>query len=209
MIHFLITTSIYNDCLTRKDQYIKSINKLKELINKNEIENYKIIIIENNGLRKTFLDDFGCIVYYTNNNLLNTNNKGIKELTDIFDCIKDYNINDNDFIVKITGRYTLQDDNEFLNVIKNLNYDCVIKFGSFLQPDNNNKNDCITGLIGMRCYYLKMIEKPLENECIEWKWAQIANLIDNDKIYKINNLGLIMSPNAININHYKKMIKRS
>ena len=39
MIHFLITASIYNDCLTRKDQYIKGINKLKELINKNEIEN--------------------------------------------------------------------------------------------------------------------------------------------------------------------------
>ena len=33
-------------------------------------DKYKIIIVENNGVRKTFLDDLGCEVYYTNNNFL-------------------------------------------------------------------------------------------------------------------------------------------
>jgi hypothetical protein len=53
-----------------------------------------------------------------------------------------------------------------------------------------------------------MIEKPLDNECIEWKWAKIANLIDKDKVFKISNIGLIMSPNILNIDiyHYKKML---
>ena len=60
----------------------------------------------------------------------------------------------------------------------------------------------------MRCCYINMIEKPLDNECIEWKWAKIANLIDKDKVFKISNIGLIMSPNILNIDiyHYKKML---
>jgi hypothetical protein len=111
MIYFLITTSIYNNCEIRKKEYINGITKLKYLINKNEIQNYKIIIIENNGLRETFLDNLDCTVFYTNNNSLNTNNKGFKEISDLFDCIKEYNIKDDDFIVKLTGRYILNDDN--------------------------------------------------------------------------------------------------
>lgn len=49
-----------------------------------------------------------CEVYYTLNNNVQTNNKGYKELQDILDCIVKYNINDSDFIVKMTGRYILR-----------------------------------------------------------------------------------------------------
>jgi hypothetical protein len=158
---------------------------LKKIIQELNIENYKIIIIENNGERYTFLNMLDCEVYYTENNFLQTGNKGIKELQDILDCIYKYNIYDNDFIIKITGRYILNDNSEFMNIIKNIhntNYDCVIKYGSYLKPLNYKMDDCITGLIGMSCYYVKLIETPLEHECVEWKWGKVTNLID-DKNY--------------------------
>ena len=195
MIYFIVTTSIFIDCDIRKRQYIYGINTLLKKIKDLNILNYKIIIIENNGIRNTFLNNSECEVYYTMNNFLTTNNKGIKELQDILDCIDKYNINDTDFIVKMTGRYILNDNSEFKN-IHNTKYDCVIKYGSYLTPVNYKIDDCITGLIGMSCLYVKQIEKPNENECIEWKWGKVTRLIDDKKIYLVNNLGINICPGS-------------
>jgi len=201
MLYFIVTTSMFNDCLIRQQQYITGINKLKKVIQDLNILNCKIIIVENNGKRCTFLDMLGCEVYYTENNFLQIKNNGIKELQDILDCINKYNINDSDFIVKMTGRYILHDNSEFMNIIKNIhntNYDCVIKYGSFNNPVNYKMNDCITGLIGMSCYYIKLIEKGNEIGCIEWKWGEVTNLIDDKKIYLVNNLDIDICPGSNN-----------
>ena len=200
MIYFLITTSVFNDCYIRKNQYIAGINKLKKIIQNLIFENYKIIIVENNGKRDTFLNMLDCEVNYTQNNFLQTtNNYGVKELQDILDCIDKYNIDDTDFIVKMTGRYILDDNSEFMNVIKNIHntkYDCVIKYGSYLMPVNYKMDDCITGLIGMSCLYVKQIQKPNENECVEWEWAKVTNLIDHKKIHLVNKLGINICPGS-------------
>lgn len=206
MIYFLVTTSIFNNSLSRQIQYTYGINKLKEVLLLKNVTNYKIIIIENNGKRETFLDMLGCEVFYTNNNSLQTNNKGYKELKDIFDTIEKYQINDNDFIVKITGRYILENNSEFIDVIKNLDikpYDCVIRYGAFFQSAFNYKiNDCIIGLIGMKCKFVKQIKFPKENCAVEWDWALATFVIDFDKIYFINQLGINIFPIYNNINEY-------
>ena len=201
MIYFIVTTSIFNDCLIRKSQYINGINQLKKIIHDLNIENYKIIIVENNGIRNTFLNTLDCEVHYTENNNLATENKGYKELQDILDCIDKYKINDTDFIVKMTGRYILHDNSEFMNIIKNIhktNYECVIKYGSYFNPVNYKMDDCITGLIGLLCYYVKLIEKSNEHECVEWKWGKVTNLIDDTKIYLVNKLDINICPGSNN-----------
>lgn len=197
MIYFIATACIFNDNPIRDQQYIKGINLLKNAITINNINNYKIIIVENNGIRKTFLDELDCEVFYTNNNSLHTSNKGYKELQDVLDCIDKYNITNDDFIVKITARYFLHFDSEFIISLKDIdkkNYDCIIKYGWYGGPVDYKTNDCITALIGMRSYYIKQIEKPNENECVEWKWAKVTYLMDDDKIYKVNKLGIDIAP---------------
>ena len=192
MIYFIVTASLFNDCSIRKNQYITGINKLKQIVKALNIENYKIIIVENNGTRPTFLDTLDCEVYYTKNNFLNKE-KGYIELQDVLDCIDKFNIKDTDFIVKMTGRYVLTDNSEFMDIIKNIHntkYDCVIKYGSFFAPVKYKIEDCSTGLIGMVCYYVKQIEKPNDNECVEWKWAKATYLMDDAKIFISNNLGI-------------------
>jgi hypothetical protein len=97
----------------------------------------------------------------------------------------------------MTGRYILNDNSEFMNIIKNIhntNYDCVIKYGPYFNPVNYKMDNCITGLIGMSCVYVKKIEKPNEDECVECKWGKVTNLIDNNKIYLVNNLGINICP---------------
>jgi hypothetical protein len=200
-IYFIATTSIYDETKLRKMQYINGISLLKQKINDLNIENYKIIIVENNSFRETILNSLDCEVFYTNNNFLRTNNRGYKELKDVHDCINYYNINDEDFIVKITGRYFLNDDSEFMNEIKNINntnFDCIIKYGSYSNPVNYKMNDCITGLIGMKCCYVKQIKYPNESECIEWKWAEVTNLIDDSKICMVDKLGIYICPGSNN-----------
>ena len=193
MIYFIVTSSIFNDCPIRKRLYITAINTLKKIIYELNIDNSNIIIVENNGQRDTFLNTLGCEVFYTSNNFIQTNNKGIKELQDVLDCIEKYSIAPTDFIVKMTGRYILNEDSEFMKIVKDIHkttYECVIRYGSFNKPVNYKMDDCITGLIGMSCLYVKQIEKPAENEAVEWKWAKATRLINDKHIYMADKLGI-------------------
>lgn len=196
MIYFIVTTCLFNECPIRKRQYFEGIQKLKKVTQ--DFENYKIIIVENNGKRDTFLNGSGCEVFYTKNNFLKKENKGLKELNDILDCIENYAIKDDDFIVKMTGRYILDDNSEFMNIVKTMQkkYDCVIKYGPYFKPVNHKMDDCITGLIGMSCFYVKQIEKTNENKPVEWKWGKVTNLIKDEKIYIVNHLGISICPGS-------------
>ena len=166
MIYFIATSSVFNNSPIRQFQYTTAISKLKLLLSSFPAD-YRLIIVENNGNRHTFLNELHDTVFYTYNNFLNVSNKGIKELQDVFDCIQHFNIQDDDFIVKLTARYILHDDTPFLEAVKNLHQsmDCIIRYGSCFGTSTHKIDDCITGLIGMRCFYLKLIQFPLEHEC--------------------------------------------
>lgn len=200
MIYFLIVACLLEDFFEkRKYQYIRAIT---QLINETEpIVDKKIIIIENNTNGPTFLDDFGYEVFYTKNNEINTKNIGIKELKDILDCIKKYNIKDDDFIVKITGRYILENDSQFINIIKKNNLNeihCIIKYGSYGDTKDDECDDCVTGIIGMQTKYIKQIEIPSDNECIEWKWAKISLKINKEnKIIIKGKIGINICPGGM------------
>lgn len=194
---------IENYILNRRNQYIECITKLKNIIENIEIDDYKIIIVDNNGEQSTYLDDLGCQVYYTNNNSLEIE-KGYKELQDILDCIEKYNIKDTDFIVKMTGRYLMDDNSEFMDIVKNVkntNYECIIKYIYNNSPVEYRTEKCFTGLIGMRCKYIKLINnKQNDNdenfEVIEHKWAKVTNLIKDELIYKCKMLGIYICPGS-------------
>ena len=209
MIYFIVTTSLFKNCDMRKSQYINGISKLKQVINNLGIKNYKIIIVENNDNKNTFLDTLGCTTFYTKNNFLKTRNRGYKELQDILDCIDEFNIDDTDFVVKMTGRYVLDDNSEFMNIVKDLDktkYDCIIKYGWYKKPSDKKIEDCITGIIGMTCGFIKKIEKPKEREAVEWNWAKVTYLMKDENIYKVDKLGINICPGYEGTsNRYRKV----
>lgn len=199
MIYFLVTATLFANCPIRDEQYKNGIRALKESIRSLEIENYCIVLIENNGIRDTFLiHEDGCEVYYSYNNVfLSTGNKGYKELQDLLDCIEGFQIQDTDFIVKMTGRYVLHKHSEFMNAVKQLQdtqYECILRYGSYSNPVHHKTNDCITGLIGMSCRHIKRIQIPKEHECVEWLWAEVANSIAEDKVCIVSQLGIDICP---------------
>ncbi len=216
-VHIVVTASlIFENYITRKDEYINSISHLidetQKLSNKTNIDTY-IYIVENGGHRITFLQDFEKYisknlfikVYYTNHNSILTHNKGLKELLDLTYFLKHFepdSISDDDILVKITGRYRVGKDCTFLNVLyHHLNdYDAFIRTGAFMYPsqtiDERDNYDCLTGLFGARAgtlrqelpYYIKNLR---EHEWIEWVIIMIIqNSFLNKRIHVFDYLGL-------------------
>jgi hypothetical protein len=192
MIYIIITTSInnkigINDYEHRKERYMKSIKSLLTLITENNLC-IKPIIVENNGIRRTYLDELNCDVVYTNNNILNVNNKGITELLDIQHVIQQYQIEDDDIVIKITGRYKLLYFT-FLELVMNNSeeYDVFLKFFNVCEQ-KYMYNDCVLGLFAIKCKYLKTyacITSP-EQEFAKY----VRTTIQHDKIMEVDTLNL-------------------
>ncbi len=210
MIYIIFTTSlIYKNFNVRETEYKNSFDNFVTYYKNlpSEISNkIQPIIVENNLSNKfenpiSFLDNYNFPVLYTNTNSIDTINRGMKELTDIHKCIDYFNIQDEDFIVKITGRYCLDiKDSPFLQYLeemieKELKTECIIRYGSYqISPIPHKANDCVTGAIGMTCKYVKQIPIPQEYECIEHLWAKITIPMDDSKVKILTKLGININP---------------
>jgi len=192
MIYIIITTSINNkggiqNINNRKDRYIDSIQNLLLLI-ENDLS-IKPIIVENNGFRRTYLDDLNCDVLYTNNNIYNFSHKGVNELLDIKEVIDKYKIQDDDIVIKLTGRYKVL-DLTFINSIKNNCdiYDAFIKFFNVCELKFMDY-DCVLGLFSIKCKYLKKFNYKCEKSP-EVEFATYVKQNININIMEVNNLNL-------------------
>jgi len=198
------TYFIVNACILdsepsiRDEQYKNGISKLIELTK--EMENIQIIIVENNGGKQKYLEDYNnaiCTTFYTNNNRhIETGNIGIKELIDVLNCIRRFDIGDDDFIVKMNGRYVLNDESEFIAALKNMGEEthCIIKYGSYDAPLTYRTGECISAIIGMRGKYAKQINIPRMEEKVENVWAAASLQIDEQNIVMLEKLGINVCP---------------
>lgn len=203
----IVTASLINqagkgrDYETRKTEYIRGIRKILQ-----HFKDYKIVIVENQSIRNkklsftanvTFLNSFGVPVLYTKTNEIDTKNYGLKELLDIRSCIKHFGIQDNDFIIKITGRYILIDSSNFVEEVKKLDntqYDAIIRYGKYFERPCEKTDNCVTGLIGLRCKYVNEIEIPDDDTFVEEKWAKKIMSLDDSKVRVLDQLGIYIRP---------------
>lgn len=184
----IVTCLMLRDYDIRKEEYLRGISSIIK-----RAQGYNVVIVENNGKRPTFLDDFGIPVLYTSNNLLPIWNQGAKEQLDIKECIDYFGIQDDDFIVKITGRYYLDDNCNFFDIVDKEEHDAVIRYGNYRQPAQPKTHDCIVGLIGMKCKYVKQIKIP-DEESLELDWGKES--MDIKDVYLIDKLGIWLAPGS-------------
>jgi len=185
MIYLIITTSIYNkvgvnNFELRKNRYLNCIESALDFIKNDDF--IKPIIVENNGNRNTYLDNLNCDIVYTNNNEFNFEHKGMNELLDIKEVIHKYDIKDDDFIIKLTGRYKIT-DSVFFNTVKDNchTYDAFVKFFNVCTLTYMN-DDCVLGLFAIKCKYLKTFtyafKKSPECEFAEFVRANAKNVME-------------------------------
>jgi len=177
MIYLIITTSINNrhgsqNANERKERYLYAINNTLKLLP----QEITPIIVENNGKRETYLDNFyhgvnAVKVLYTETNKQQFKSKGTNELLDIKEVIQKCNIKDDDMIIKLTGRYRALSPKFFKDIIANQNeYDIFVKFFGTCTL-KFELYDCILGYYAMRTKYIKLINHySIDN----YKSAEIA-----------------------------------
>jgi hypothetical protein len=178
MIYLIITTSINNrfgsqDAKEREQRYLYAISETLKVL-PHEITP---IIVENNGKRETYLDHFyhhhrqHVKVFYTDNNRKQFKSKGVNELLDIQEVIEKYGIEDDDIIIKLTGRYRALSSAFFKDILENENkYDAFVKFYGTCSL-KFEQYDCILGFYAMRAKYFKLFNAiTLDN----YKSAEIA-----------------------------------
>lgn len=160
MYYLIITACVENKVgikndAARKARYIECVSNAARLL-KHQAD-VKVVIVENNGKRETYLDDLGLDVVYTNNNSLDFPHKGGNELLDIKDVVKKYKVADEDFVIKLTGRYKLLNLG-FINLVRLLGdeYDAFVKFFNVCTfRFHEEKDDCVLGLFAVKCKYIK------------------------------------------------------
>jgi hypothetical protein len=192
MIYLIITSSIINkskysvvDDEHRKNTYLTSI---KETLS--HLPSYiKPILVENNGERDTYLDNLGIKVNYTNNNEKEYYCKALNELDDIKEMIQKYNMQDDDIVIKLTGRYKVFESHFFDFIVKNEDkYDAFMKYYNVCTFEFSDE-DCVMGMFGIRCNYLKEFNyKPTHKEgdpSVEVQFARYVNNLNlGERLYK-------------------------
>ena len=164
---------VQNDFKTREKEYIKSL----KILNKYGYNPYIVEAIQGKG--PSFLDNYSDRVFYSKKHdfgIKSIKNKGINEAKTMLDALHYFNFDDNDIIIKITGRYFLE-NNSFLKFVeKNSQQDVIIKTiynKSFRSRDNPDGIWPITGLFAMRCKYLKEMLINLDYEYMEKHFSYI------------------------------------
>ena len=190
----ILYTAALLDCdyELRKLEYIKSLDILKNYGYSNP---YIVEAIK--SANPTFLDNYSCNVMYSNVNDYSLRNKGINEARSIIEAFKQFNFNDKDMIIKITGRYFFTSD-QFLKLVEN-----NPSIDAFIKTDGLGQ--VFTGCFALRYKYFKTMLGQLDYDKMEHSMINIeqevaiyinkiikeqnANVMYCDKLDMLANIG--------------------
>jgi len=166
-VHVIMTSAILNlDYERRKQEYIRSINSIKSY----GIEPW---IIEATNIDHSFFDEISTQVLYPQVNNLSIGNKGVNETMSIKTSIPYLPFDDEDIVIKLTGRYWLY-SREFIDIIESTckDYDAYVCFGKHFV----GKKHIFTGCFALRWKHYKKIIDEMDFERAEKDWLPIEML---------------------------------
>jgi hypothetical protein len=153
------------------------------------------IIVENSCVDKSYLDVFKCDVVYTNSSTpIREGNlilhKGHNELNDIKTIIKKYDIQNNDMIIKFTGRYLLFQSDFFTTVLANPDKDAFFREYNVCTYAKDNIS-IVLGMFALRALYFNNFKYCKHDKGVEEDFRTMINeYVAVDKIVKIDKLWL-------------------
>ena len=193
-IYLIITTCVnpkvgikWSD--RRKQEYYLGIANVLNLAPKNFIP----IIVENSCENSSYLDVFNCDIVYTKNNEFELSgdwiaHKGQNELRDIKYIIQKYNIEDDDIIIKMTGRYLLFKDDFFQLVQKSTDKEAFLRYYNVCTYETGNIH-MVQGLFALKAKYFKIFEyRDFSKGCEEDFVSNINDFVSKDKIVSVQKI---------------------
>lgn len=213
----------------REQQYREGMKSIAEhVLNRPDVrkafpDGYRhVVYVENNGHRSTPLNEFieeaaqqsrgvDWRVVYTNTNLLNISNSGVKEALDEFDVTTHLTQLEDDWIVKLTGRYRVTADSPLITALVQSkdSIDVIYRPGAYYQRDwpleQYDKLDCISGFFAMRQrrweqyreWFYSRNDLWKETEPAEWWLARfIQSQVPQERILLVPKLGAWIAPGS-------------
>ncbi len=191
-----------NDIHSRILRYERCIHNSLEHLKETDIK--PVILINDKNITSSSLDKFkemysNVDVLYTNNNIENTDHKGLCELEAVLYGIDYYKLKDEDIVIKQTGRYLTCDTNSnyfYQEVINNQNtFDCFGKFYD-IATDKFISNTLVLGLFAMRVKYLKKFQyRVVSVSSAEIEFGEYAkNYIPENRIQELTTLHIEYCP---------------
>lgn len=186
-IHVLFTSALIDrQYERRKDEYLVSIGQLRSL-------GFDPWVIEATNIHSSFYDQVTQRVLYPNQNNLALRNKGVNELASIRECFSKLPFDDDDIVIKITGRYFLK-DNSFIEEIKATQsmYDVWGLYGKHFV----GKNHLVTGCFAMRWKVFKEVMGSIDLIKAEVDYISVEQLIAEQieqrqlRLKRVNDLHL-------------------
>ncbi len=188
-IRLMLTAALIQDGYElRKKQYIDTMKRLVGF-------GYKDPYVVESVMKSqpTFLDQCSSNVFYAGTNDVRLKNKGVNEAHAMQAAFKHFKFNDDDMIIKITGRYYFS-SRQFLDTVESRpDMDAFVK----IEPCGNITTSCFA----LRCKFFKEMLDQIdyekmerENTCIEKLVAEyIGKLYNQGKIKMItfNKLNLV------------------
>jgi len=164
-IKVLYTAALIDDFYEeRKAEYLRSLQALQSI--------NRIPYIVESIKSASFFDECEVPVFYSKTNNPRFCNKGINEAISMLAAINFYNFDENDIIVKLTGRYFFINESLFSVIELETQKDAYVKHtGIHSQPIY--EIDYFTGCFAMRCKYLKMFLNELDLQDMESKATPI------------------------------------
>lgn len=175
----------------RRQEYYLGIANFLNLCPKS----IKPIIVENSKENASYLDVFNCPVVYTNDNSKiivgdKILHKGQREVFDIRKVIEKFDIQDDDMIIKVTGRYLLFKDDFFKTVLDNPDKDALFRDYNVCTYDTGC-NHMVLGMFALRCIHFKNFNYDRHHMGAEEDFRLYINqTVDPDKILIVKKLWL-------------------
>ena len=173
-VHLIFTASSINWSITKQlegheeEIYVERIRDTMQKLSDFPVDFY---VVENNGKRPTLLDTIeGANILYTDTNK-NDWGIGTKEFFDIHTVCQTYGFEDEDIVVKLTGRYLIAEPTLIEKIFDYEEFaDVFMKFYD-VSCGKWRHNDCVLGLYGVRYSVLKgfdleLLEQPLSPEVV-------------------------------------------
>lgn len=171
-VKILYTAAIIKDQTPeRQAEYEKSIQVLNSYW-------YEPYIVEACVMGPTFFNDIAQYVCYTQTNL-DVRNKGVNEVRSIRRGLMDFNFDDDDMIVKITGRYFFKNDLLLRMIEDNPDVDGFISIYTMT-------HFAFTGCFALRYKYFKEIMNKISLVQMEQYWIDVERVI-MDYVRSIEN----------------------
>lgn len=154
----------------RKQQYSKALHRVIEF-------GYRPYIVESCVSGPSYFDGMSSTVFYSLSNNPALRNKGVNEFVSMIKAFQHWDFDDEDMIIKLTGRYYFMSDS-FIRFIEDAeDVDAAAKFVTVPAGPTKGVDAVLTGCFAMKCGEFKKMLNHFDYDWLEREMICVEHVV--------------------------------